>query len=110
MNAVLAWMLDQLRGNCLEVAKVPGRGGGYVRAVVSHNAPWYREFCAAWERGRGVRGGRFGRTRPRTIIRRRATERALVRMLAGDFSGEYAERLWDAAGGILGEGRRRADS
>ncbi len=105
MNAVLVWMLDQLRGNRLEVAKLP-TATGYRRFVVSQNAPWYREFCAAWERERGVRGGRFGRNRPRTIIRRRDTERALVRMLAGDFSGEYAERLWDAAGSILGESRR----
>ncbi len=87
----LRWMLDELRSGWLEVAKLPSSRGGYTRVVVSQNAPWYQELCSRHL----SRRRRFPRLR--TLIKRRDTERALVRMIAGDRSGVYAERILDVA-------------
>lgn len=107
MNDTLAWMLAELKANRLEVARLPSRDG-YRRVVVAQNAPWYRDFCATYERQRGTRGGRCCRTRPRTIIRRRETVAALGRMLAGDLRGVYAERLREHAEHLERNGGGRA--
>lgn len=96
MKDVLRWMLDELKASRLEVAKLPSRGG-YRRVVVQQNAPWYQEFCAAHLHDRGTRGGRHGRNRPRTYIKRRETIAALERMLSGRPAGVYQTRLLELA-------------
>lgn len=77
----------ELESGRLEVCKVPGREGGYVRAIVSVNCEWYQRFCANYIRARR----RYPKIR--TYIKRRNTEVALKRMLKGDLSGVYAERI-----------------
>lgn len=92
-ETTIRWMLDDLLGNRLEVAKLPSRLGGYTRVVVSQNAPWYQEFCRKYEGYRRVKKWK----KARTIIKRSDTAKALRRMILGNFSGVYAERLLEAA-------------
>lgn len=100
MNDILVWMLDELRSGWLEVAKLPSKFGGYTRVVVSQNAPWYQTLCESYTRTRRKRYRRAF-----TIIKRCHTIRALERMIAGDLSGVYAERILDIARGLTrGEG------
>lgn len=80
-------LLEELQSNWLEVCKVPGREGGYIRVPVSVNCDWYRRFCRNYKRSRR----RYPKAR--TIIKRQHTEAALRRMIAGDFGGVYAGRL-----------------
>lgn len=82
------WLLEELESSRLEVCKVPGREGGYVRVCVSVNAEWYRGFCGDW-----VRPRRRRYRRPRTIIKRCHTVRALQRIVGGNPRGVYCERL-----------------
>jgi hypothetical protein len=84
---IVRMMLEELKGSCLEVAKIPGREGGYIRVPVSVNAEWYQRFCRSYLRTRP----RY--PKPRTIIRRQHTERALARLLSGCRKGVYVERL-----------------
>ncbi len=84
---ILKFMLDELRGNRLEVIKVPGRDGGYIRRAITRNCEWYRRLCDNHKKPRK----RY--PRPRTIIKRCDTIRTLERMIAGNLGGLYAERL-----------------
>lgn len=81
-------MLDELESSGLEVMKVPGRHGGYIRVPVSVNAEWYRHFCRLYGDNRTNR-----RMRQRTMIKRCHTIAALKRLIAGNSSSLYAERL-----------------
>lgn len=91
MNFILevaaAYMLDELEDRQLEVIKVPGYKGGYIRAVICCNPDWYRQFCAAHVRIRNKY------PRPRTYIKRCHTVRALNRIMTGNTAGIYAARL-----------------
>lgn len=87
MKNVFAMMLDELLSSYPETIKVPSREGGYIRVPVSVNAEWYRWFC------RKYKGTRRRYPKPRTIIRRQTTIIALLRLIAGDYRGVYAERL-----------------
>jgi hypothetical protein len=80
-------LLEELESGWLEVIKVPGRDGGYVRVPTSVNAEWYQRFCRLYEQGRR----RY--PKPRTIIKRCHTIRALGRLVEGGSDGVYAERL-----------------
>ena len=80
-------LLHELQSQGLVVCKIPGKYGGRIRVVVSTNAYWYQKLCENHVRGRR----RY--PRPRTIIKRRETVKALKRMIAGDYSSEYAERI-----------------
>ena len=80
-------LLEELEGNGLEVCKVPGLEGGYVRVSVSVNCEWYRRLCCQWKKSRR----RYPKAR--TIIKRVHTVAALRRIIAGNFSGVYAQRL-----------------
>lgn len=92
MVEVYRHMLDELESRRLEVCKLPSRQGGYTRVVVETNAEWYQEFCASYTRARRTRY-----RRERTIIKRRDTGNALKRLIAGNISGVYAERLQEMA-------------
>jgi hypothetical protein len=84
-------MLDELDFGYLEVVKVPasdGRGG-YIRVPVSVNAEWYSRFC------RKFLVSRRHYPKPRTIIRRCHTRRALERIASGRIDGVYVGRLLD---------------
>lgn len=89
MRQSLLWMLNDLESTRLEVCKYPGRHGGYVRVVVSSNCEWYRQLCRNYVRPRK----RY--PKPRTIIRRQVTVKAIQRMLRGNLCGVYAERILD---------------
>lgn len=80
-------LLDELESGWLEVCKVPGRNGGYIRVPVSVNAEWYTRFC----RSCLSRSRRFSKLR--TMIRRQHTIAALKRIMRGNAKGVYAERL-----------------
>jgi hypothetical protein len=84
-------MLAELDGGWLHVIKVPGRHGGYIRVVCSHNADWYRDFCRRFEHGRLKRRYR----KPRTVIRRCHTRKALEHLVAGKNSTLYSGRLME---------------
>lgn len=79
----------------LRVILVPPREemnvGGKIRAAESQNPDWYKKFAGQFTNCRGR--GRKKMRRPRTIISRVRTVAALRRILAGDRSGIYAERL-----------------
>lgn len=89
-------MLVELEGNYHEVVLVPaefeyGGGGRMLRALQSANAVWYQKFNQQYTSIRGR--GRKRYRRARTYIKRQWTLDALTRMLDGDFTGVYAERL-----------------
>jgi hypothetical protein len=65
--------------------------GGMIRAAESRNPAWYRKFCSQYMSIRGR--GRKRYKRARTMISRIRTVQALRRILAGDRSGVYAERI-----------------
>lgn len=92
MRHALELMLAELRENRLEVIVLND-----CRAVVSENCPWYRHFCDTHKSPRR----RY--PRPRTIIKRYATIRALERMLAGRFDSIYAQRLLPLAENLAHE-------
>ncbi len=78
----------------LRVILVPSREAdnrGKLRAAESQNPDWYRKFAGQYTNCRGL--GRKRMRRPRTNISRVRTITALRRILAGDRSGIYAERL-----------------
>jgi len=100
MRDVYEWMLQTLLDGWLEVAKFPSSRGGYTRICISVNAAWYQEFCQSYTR---ARRGRF--RRPRTFIKRQCTIEALRRMIGGNTSGVYAERLEAMAASIVRESR-----
>ena len=81
------YLLDDLQAHFPETCKVPGRHGGYIRVPVSVNACWYRRLCSRHKVGRR----RY--PKPRTIIKRCHTIKALHRIIAGNTDGVYAERL-----------------
>jgi hypothetical protein len=87
LRVVAREMLAELEANYLHVAKVP-IPNGYKRVVVSFNAWWYRDFCGDWLRDRG---GRY--RKPRTMIRRQHTIRAMKEIISGYCVTEYAKRL-----------------
>jgi hypothetical protein len=83
-------LLNELESNYLEVVLIPApdrrHSGHCVRAVQSANADWYRDFCNKYpSRRKGFK--------TRTRIKRRETIKALEKILSGDFSGVYSERL-----------------
>jgi hypothetical protein len=80
-------LLEELEAGWLEVIKAPGRDGGYVRVPISANAEWYRRFCRQYE----VRRKRY--PKPRTIIKRCHTIKALRRLMDGQKDGIYVDRL-----------------
>lgn len=80
-------MLEELESGYLEVCKVPGRDGGYVRVAVSVNCEWYSRFCRRFL----VSRRRYPKLR--TIIRRCHTIRALQRIATGKVDGVYVKRL-----------------
>ena len=82
---ILEAMLDELRSFRLEVIKVPSCDGAYIRLVVCANCEWYREFCDSYTK--------FRRGRYRTYIKRCHTIAALQRMINGDTTTTYAQRL-----------------
>lgn len=73
-------MLMELKGNKLEVIALNG-----LRVVVDTNCPWYQQLCS--------KHVRFRRGRYRTIIKRSHTIKCLERLIKGDLSGVYAERI-----------------
>lgn len=87
MKSVFQLMLNELLSSYPETIKIPSVHGGYVRVAVAVNAEWYRWFCKRHLRGRR----RY--PKPRTIIKRRDTIRALRRLICGNYRGVYAERL-----------------
>lgn len=80
-------LLEELQSHWLEVCKIESRHGGYIRVPVSVNAEWYRRFCRKYQ------SSRHKYPKLRTIIRRETTINALRRIMRGDLSGVYAERL-----------------
>lgn len=82
-------LLDELEASSLVVCKVPSRKGGYIRIPVSVNAEWYQHFCRKWM------GTRRRYPKPRTIIKRCHTLRALRAIANGEQSGVYVERLME---------------
>ena len=99
MREVFQWMLTTLQDGWLEVAKFPSSRGGYTRVCISVNAVWYQEFCQSYTRPRRKRY-----RRARTIIKRQETIRALGRIIAGNTSGVYAERLTAMAESLIRDG------
>ena len=89
MENVFRYLLDELESSYPETVKIPSQHGGYIRVAVSKNAEWYSHFC---RKHRG-RNRRF--PKPRTIIRRQHTIKALQRMIQGDRETTYAKRLMD---------------
>lgn len=92
----LARMRDELMDSYHEVVLVPGEfeyggGGRMLRALQSANAVWYQKFNQQYTSIRGR--GRKRYKRARTFIVRSEVIKALDRMLEGDFSKVYAERL-----------------
>lgn len=87
MRDVFLMMKEELESSYPETIKIPGKEGGYIRVPVSVNAEWYRIFC---ERHK-TRSRRF--PKPRTVIKRVDTLRALDRLAQGNTEGVYAERL-----------------
>lgn len=82
-------MLEELQALKLEVCKVP-TDSGYVRCVVCPNPHWYSKLCQQWEQLRKNRRWR----RPRTIIKRVDTLKALRRIAANGLdSTQYSQRL-----------------
>ncbi len=87
-------MLSELQGNRLEVALLEradedGESRGNRLVVVSQNAGWYRVLCGNHLTTRR----RY--PKPRTVIRRVHTVRALKRMMSGDRTSVYAQRILD---------------
>lgn len=63
-------------------------GDGWVRGPISQNPPWYQNLCRQHERGRK----RY--PKPRTIIKRINTVKALRRVIQGRQNGYvYDERI-----------------
>lgn len=88
MQALASELLEELQSERLEVTKIPGRDGGYIRAVITQNPEWYQRLC---ERHQGRRR-RFPRSR--TIIKRQDTLRVLRQLAEGDSRPTlYQERL-----------------
>ena len=86
-------MLEFLQRSYLEVAV---NRENCTRIVVNQNTQWYQDFCACYQSCSWVyRNGKKTKRkkRCRTYIKRCDTIAALKRMIKGDFSGEYAERL-----------------
>ena len=81
------FLLEELESSHSGTIKVPGRNGGYIRVPKSTNAEWYQRLCRQWERPTK----RY--PKPRTIIKRCDTIKALGRIIKGDTTGVYAERL-----------------
>jgi hypothetical protein len=86
MQEDLTRMLYELESNRLVVAKIRIERG-YIRAPISWNAPWYQRLC------RANMTCRKRYPKARTIIKRIHTVTALRRMLKGDLTGVYAERI-----------------
>lgn len=88
-------MLFELENSHFEVVLIPAperrHSGHQVRALQSANPEWYSRFASQYVNCRGV--GLKRMKRPRTYIDKRATVKALERMLEGDEKGIYAERL-----------------
>lgn len=82
-------MLEELEAGWLEVCKVPSREGGYIRVPVSVIAEWYSRFC------RRYMGRRRKYPKPRTIIKRRDTIKALKHLEEGKNNTVYTKRLVD---------------
>lgn len=83
---LLKWLLSELDSTGLQVVKIPLHPG-YIRCAVSQNAPWYQDFCSYYLQSRK----RYPKLR--TTIKRRETRNALIRMIAGNEQGIYAERI-----------------
>src|SRR4051794_35935647 len=85
-------MLNDLETWRLEVVLIPAPDPQHschrVRCVQSQNPVWYRKFCELYPSGRQRRSWK-----PDTRIKREQTVRALKRIIDGDYSGEYADRL-----------------
>ncbi len=87
MVEVFQNLLYELEGQRLIICKIPTTRGSYIRVVVSTNAFWYQRFCADYM------STRKRHPRPRTFIKRRETIAALKRMIHGDRTTEYAQRI-----------------
>ena len=61
-----------------------------IRMVEIQNPKWYRDFCSLYRSARNDRSTRF-----HTAIKRAWTIKALKRIIAGETSGVYVERLLD---------------
>lgn len=86
-------MLEFLKGSRLEVGV---NRENCTRVVISQNTKWYQDFCACYTSCSWIyRNGKKTRRkkRVRTFIKRCDTISALKRMVNGNYSGEYAERL-----------------
>jgi len=96
---VIKLLVDELNGGWLEVCKIPTKRG-YIRVSVSVNCEWYSRLCAAHTAQRRKRY-----RKPRTIIKRCVTLKALDRMSRGNMTGVYAARIIDIARemGIISE-------
>lgn len=81
-------LLDELDAGRLEVAKIRTENG-YIRVHVSVNAEWYSRFCA------NHLASRRRYRKPRTIIRRCHTRRALQELAEGRCHSLYAQRIRD---------------
>lgn len=85
-------MLIELESSRLEVCLVPSPNPTHERkqrVAVTQNPEWYSRLCREFPRR--DRGGY--KAKPRTMIKRSHTLKALERMASGDFNGVYAERL-----------------
>lgn len=91
IETTLAWMLQELIDHRLESCTLPSKfgSGRRYRVLVSCNCEWYQELCRRHEYPRK----RY--PKPRTIIRRRETIAALKRMIRGNYTGVYADRIFD---------------
>lgn len=96
VRAAARRLLEELQSSYPETCKVPNGNGGYVRVPVSVNTEWYRRFC------RQYLSVRRRYPKPRTLIRRCHTIKALERIAQGNLRGVYAERL----GPFVEEARR----
>ncbi len=81
---------------CLTPAPDPKHSGHGVRTVCSQNPPWYRKFAAKYENCRGT--GHKRMKRPRTYIVRSFVPPALQKIVDGNPSGVYCERLLEFIG------------
>lgn len=90
-------MLALLQSSKLHVEKIEDGNGGYYRAAIESNPEWYSRFCSLYMRRRLRKDKKREdyRRKPKTIIDRKATLRGLERLLEGNVSSLYAERLLD---------------
>ena len=88
-------MLFELENSTFEVILIPAseqkHANHCIRVKASGNPSWFSKFAGNYQSITGV--GRKRKRKPTTFIKKRATLEALERILSGNYSGIYAERL-----------------